>query len=94
MGRRIVAMAMLQKSRDIRRHCVIDGDMTCMDATAAQRLGGREIGQELEQHVESSRRMAAVLTDGVEATTARIATDDRTVADIAADVIACTGWLP
>lgn len=68
--------------------------LTCMDATAAQRLGGREIGQELEQHVEASRRMAAVLTDGVEATTARIATDERTVADIAADVIACTGWRP
>jgi len=34
--------------------------LTCTDATAAQRLGRREIGQELDQHLDGSRRMAAL----------------------------------
>ena len=67
--------------------------LTFTDATAAQRLGRREIGQDLNQHLDASRRMATALSNGVHATTHRIPTDDRTVADIAADVIACTGWL-
>ena len=68
--------------------------LTCTDATAAQRLGRRETGDSLDQHVDASRRMAAALTDGAETSTYRIATDDRTVAEIAADAITFTGWLP
>jgi hypothetical protein len=67
--------------------------LTCTDATAAHRLGRREIGQQLNQHLGASRRMATALTNGVDATIYRIPTDDCTVADVAAAVIACTGWL-
>ena len=67
--------------------------LTCTDATAAQRLGRREIGQQLMQHLEASRRMAAALTNEVDATTYRVPTDGRTIADIAAAIITCTGWL-
>jgi hypothetical protein len=67
--------------------------LTCTDATAAQRLGRREIGQQLNQHLDASTRMATALTNGVDATTYRIPTDDRTVADVTAAVIACTGWV-
>ena len=68
--------------------------LTCTDATAAQRLGHRETGDSLDQHVDASRRMAAALTGGAETSTYRIATDDRTMAEIAADAIAFTGWPP
>jgi hypothetical protein len=67
--------------------------LTCTDATAANRLGRREMGQQLSQHLDASRTMAAALTDGVDATAYRIPTDDRTVVEVAATVIACTGWL-
>ena len=67
--------------------------LTCSDATAAQRLGRREIGRDLDQHLVASQAVATALNHGVVASTYRIPTDDRTVADIAADVIACTGWL-
>jgi hypothetical protein len=68
--------------------------LTCTDATAAQRLGHRATGDSLDQHVDASRRMAAALTGGAETSTYRIATDDRTMAEIAADAIAFTGWPP
>jgi hypothetical protein len=37
--------------------------------------------------------MATALTNGVDATTYRIPTDGRTVADVTSAVIPCTGWL-
>jgi hypothetical protein len=65
--------------------------LTCSDATARQRLALREIGSELESHLERSR-IAARRLDFVPAWVHRVTTDGRTVTDIAAEIIALTGW--
>jgi hypothetical protein len=66
--------------------------LTASDDTAARRLTGRELGSglaaELARSLHTSRLLAARSADG----TVRIATDGRTVADIARDVVAATGW--
>ncbi|MEV0647709.1 hypothetical protein AB0I28_20815 [Phytomonospora sp. NPDC050363] len=66
--------------------------LTAADETVAGRLGGREIGSELELHLKRSAFMAPYLDEHVPAGTIRIATDGRTVTEIARDVIAATGW--
>ncbi|KWX19965.1 adenylylsulfate kinase [Mycolicibacterium wolinskyi] len=65
--------------------------LTCTDATARKRLSQREIGSALERHLTSSKEMSARLQAGADAAH-RIATDDRTVAEIAADIIRISGW--
>ena len=67
--------------------------LTATDATAAQRLGQRERGTELAIHLERSARAAARLDAEVRADVVRIATDSRSVAHIAADIVSATGWL-
>ena len=57
-----------------------------------QRLGEREIGTDLDRHLVSTRRMAARLERQSPRWVARLATDDRTVADIAREVIEFSGW--
>ena len=68
--------------------------LTAEDATARQRLGGREIGSQLEPHVTRGAKMARYLESTAPASVRRIVTDGRTVTDIAREVIAATGWMP
>lgn len=66
--------------------------LTASDDTANRRLAGREIGSELDRHVRRSAEMARRLATEAPPWVARIRTDDRTVADIAAEIVAYTGW--
>ncbi|WP_432196283.1 hypothetical protein [Streptomyces sp. bgisy027] len=67
--------------------------LTATDETAAQRLTGRELGSELEHEVRSSRRKARLLDEHTPADVRRVATDGRAVIDIAAELVAATGWV-
>jgi hypothetical protein len=67
--------------------------LTCMDITARERLGLREIGSTLDQHLASSADMGARLDAGAVEWAHRIPTDTRAVSDIAADVISLANWL-
>ncbi|MFI1301115.1 hypothetical protein ACH4YO_40550 [Streptomyces noursei] len=68
--------------------------LTATDATATERLTGRERGSELAQELANSARKARMLDSRVGADTLRVATDGRSVPDIAAEVVAKTGWVP
>jgi cytidylate kinase len=67
--------------------------LTADDTTAHERLAKREIGTGLEKHVERSDLMARELERTVPSRVHRVCTDGRDVADIAAEVIALTGWI-
>jgi hypothetical protein len=66
--------------------------LTCSDATARRRLAQREIGSALDSHVERSTQMARRLDRHAPAWVHRVATDGRTVADTAAEIISLTAW--
>ncbi|MFC9457509.1 AAA family ATPase [Streptomyces sp. NPDC056983] len=66
--------------------------LTASDATAGERLTARELGSELETELRGSVRKARLLDELAPADTVRVATDGRTVADIAREVVAATGW--
>lgn len=66
--------------------------LTAGDDVVAQRLAAREIGSALERHVQRSATMAAHLQDQADPSVVRVATGGRTVVEIAADVVAATGW--
>ncbi|MFJ2701916.1 AAA family ATPase [Streptomyces sp. NPDC087428] len=66
--------------------------LTASDETTAQRLTGREIGSELEHELRRSARKARLLDEQAPADTVRVATDGRTVVDIAHEIVAATGW--
>ncbi|MFJ6576719.1 AAA family ATPase [Streptomyces sp. NPDC091368] len=66
--------------------------LTASDATARERLTGRERGSELERELEASSRKARILDAQMPPDTVRVATDGRTVADIAREVVNVTGW--
>ena len=66
--------------------------LTADEATARQRLGIREIGSQLDAHITRSSAMAQRLEAVAPPWVARVPTDDRSVADIARDVIAVTSW--
>lgn len=68
--------------------------LTATDETAEQRLTGRELGTELEQELRGGLRKARMLDERAPAGTLRVATDGRAVIDIAAEVVAATGWAP
>jgi hypothetical protein len=63
--------------------------LTCTDTTSRERLGQREIGSVLAQHLESSAHMDTRLRRGTTATTHQVPT----VSDIAAEIIGLTDWL-
>lgn len=65
---------------------------TSSDAAAAQRLAQRESGTALTEHIDRSNRAARRL-DTVGEAVLRVATDGRTVEDIARDVLVSAGWL-
>jgi hypothetical protein len=66
--------------------------LTCSDATARQRLAGREIGTALGWHIGRSDLMAGTLDRQTPDYVHRVATDGRPVAGIAAEIIALAGW--
>lgn len=66
--------------------------LTARDDTVRRRLGSREIGSFLEEHLEASRARDAALRSAAEDWVLRVATDGRTVTDIASDVIDAVGW--
>jgi len=66
--------------------------LTASDATARQRLAQREIGTALQRHIERSDQAARELDELSPSWVHRVATDGRTVADIAAEIIKLTGW--
>ncbi|QIS15514.1 hypothetical protein [Nocardia arthritidis] len=68
--------------------------LTCSDETARKRLAQREIGTAFEEHVERGAAMARRLDTAAPERAHRVVTDGRTVAEIAADVITLSGWLP
>ena len=66
--------------------------LTANDATAARRLAAREIGSQLDAHLVRSSSMARHLETTAPGHVRRVATDDRTVAGIATEIIAAAGW--
>jgi glutamate/tyrosine decarboxylase-like PLP-dependent enzyme len=66
--------------------------LTCSDATARQRLAQRETGSGLGWHIERSDLMARRLDRHAPAWVHRVTTDSRALTDIAAEIIALTGW--
>ena len=66
--------------------------LTATDETAERRLFGRELGSELEHEVRGSARKARLLDERAPTDVLRVVTDGRTVIDIAAEVVAATGW--
>ncbi|MFJ3306350.1 hypothetical protein ACIPSA_25165 [Streptomyces sp. NPDC086549] len=66
--------------------------LTASDATARERLVGRELGSELEKELRGSLRKARLLDQRASEDTVRVVTDGRRVVDIARDVLAATGW--
>ncbi|MFT2690284.1 adenylyl-sulfate kinase [Clavibacter zhangzhiyongii] len=68
--------------------------LTADDATAASRLAGREIGSGLAEAIARSAAAAPRLEAEAADAVHRVATDGRTVADVAAEVVALSGWFP
>ncbi|MEV4510747.1 adenylyl-sulfate kinase [Dactylosporangium sp. NPDC049525] len=66
--------------------------LTSSDATARERLARREIGTALQRHVERSDAAARALDASAAPSVHRIPTDGRTVSELAAEVLALTGW--
>jgi hypothetical protein len=67
--------------------------LTADDATARERLRGRELGSHLDPHIERGEKMAHYLDAAVSASAVRVCPDGRSVPDIAREVIAATGWM-
>ncbi len=63
------------------------------DDSVRQRLGTRESGTGLTEHLERSGAAARHLDDNAPATVARVQTDGRSVAAIAAEIVAIVGWV-
>ncbi|MFE7315464.1 hypothetical protein ACFU7T_20635 [Streptomyces sp. NPDC057555] len=66
--------------------------LTATDATAEARLTGRERGSELARELANSARKARMLDDRATADTLRVVTDNRSVPDIATELVTATGW--
>ena len=66
--------------------------LTADDDTTRGRLAQREVGGALGRHLERSAAMAGHLQASAGEDVHRVATDGRAVVDIAADVVALTGW--
>lgn len=66
--------------------------LTATDTTARTRLTGRELGSELAHELAASARKARLLDRASHPATVRVATDDRSVVDLAREVVATTGW--
>lgn len=62
------------------------------DDTVQHRLAGRESGTALTDHLSRSRAAATALELHTPHWVHRISTDGRTAADVAAEVLRCSGW--
>ena len=66
--------------------------LTAGDATAEERLARREVGSQLAPHIARSAVMARHLEEQAPPGTVRVATDGRTVVEVAREVVAAAGW--
>lgn len=66
--------------------------LTASDRTAAERLGQRESGASLDWHLERSSTVAREFDRAGLPGVVRIDTDRRTAAQVAAAIVALTGW--
>ena len=66
--------------------------LTANDETASARLRGRLLGSDLQDHLDRSTAAAAELDLHTPPWVHRRATDNRSVSDIAADILPLTGW--
>lgn len=66
--------------------------LTCEDRTAKERLTGREVGSQRDEHIARSSARAIELEREAPANVVRVATDHRSVAEIAEDILKITGW--
>ncbi|RMI39999.1 P-loop NTPase family protein [Streptomyces triticirhizae] len=66
--------------------------LTADDATTRQRLGAREIGSQLDAHVERGGAMARHLEANAPDWVVRVPTGGRSVTAIARDATAAAGW--
>ncbi|WP_329455543.1 hypothetical protein [Streptomyces sp. NBC_01497] len=66
--------------------------LTASDRTAGARLRGRERGSELAAEVANSARTARLLAARAPADAVRVATDGRSLGEIAREVLTATGW--
>ncbi len=66
--------------------------LTATDASTLERLRRREVGSALNAHVHRSTAAAPRLDEAAPSWVRRLTTDDRTVHDIAAEIIALSGW--
>ncbi|MEE4489001.1 hypothetical protein [Streptomyces sp. BE230] len=66
--------------------------LTADAETVRARLGGREVGSQLEAHLERSARMSAYLDEHKPAWVVRLPTGDRGLPELAETAIALTGW--
>jgi hypothetical protein len=66
--------------------------LTASDETANARLAQREIGSQLDAHIRRSAQRAVELERAAPPSVLRIGTDGRGIAEIAAEVVAATGW--
>ena len=62
------------------------------ESSALSRLGRRESGHALAQHLERSRAAAAALEMHTPDWVHRVSTDNSTAADVGARLLALTGW--
>lgn len=67
--------------------------LTASDATAGERLTGRELGTELKEGLEASADKARLLDEQISTDTVRVSTDGRPIIEIAREVLAATGWV-
>lgn len=74
---------------------VVNVILTASDSAAADRLERREIGSTLQEHLESSMRMSHVLEESIDDDkfVRRVSTNNRTVADIAVDILESAKWV-
>ncbi|HTJ69535.1 MAG TPA: hypothetical protein VL551_18500 [Actinospica sp.] len=71
---------------------IISVMLTAEDATARERLGMREIGSQLDDHVRRSAGAARYLAENASASVVRVRTDGRSAVDIAGEIVGITGW--
>ncbi|MEU4762331.1 AAA family ATPase [Actinosynnema sp. NPDC023794] len=74
---------------DVRSTLVL---LTASEATIRERLARREIGSQLAPHIERSLAMARRLAEDAPPGTVRVATDGRSVEEIAHEVVRAAGW--
>ena len=67
--------------------------LTSTDATASERLGRREIGSTLDVHLERSVAASIHLETEAPGWVHRVATDDRSVRELAESIVRLTGWI-